>query len=257
VRAIGVNPSKFRAFTPPPTAASDGLWQNVVSGDLAASYQLVRRQDLPLGNPVQLRANHAAQSLRLGAAATFDLPKVDVVVARPASATLGLRDRAGVVLTAPGRSASDLASAARAVLGKRARIVTLDADAGSSYHGKPRTYVELYQAAARTCPGLSWSVLAAIGQIESGHGVNVGPSSKGALGPMQFLPSTWKQWGFDGDGDRKADIMNPYDAVYAAAHNQCSYAPGSSRENLRRALFGYNHANWYVREVLALAKLYR
>ena len=67
----------------------------------------------------------------------------------------------------------------------------------------PANYLALYQAsAAKYCPGLSWTVLAAIGQIESGHGTNNGPSSAGALGPMQFLPSTWAVWGIDGFGRR-------------------------------------------------------
>jgi membrane-bound lytic murein transglycosylase B len=74
---------------------------------------------------------------------------------------------------------------------------------------------------------------------------------------MQFLPSTWASWGIDADGDHKADIMDPYDAVYSAARYLCYYSPGSSLVNLKRAIFAYNHADWYVNEVLALAKLYR
>jgi membrane-bound lytic murein transglycosylase B len=63
-------------------------------------------------------------------------------------------------------------------------------------------------------------------------------------------------WGLDADADKKADIMDPYDAVYSAARYLCNYSPGSSLANLKRAIFAYNHANWYVDEVLALAKLY-
>jgi len=122
---------------------------------------------------------------------------------------------------------------------------------------RPATYRELYMLSAGYCPGLSWKILAAIGQIESGHGRNVGPSSAGALGPMQFLPSTWASYGVDGDGDGKADIMSAYDAVPAAALYLCRNGAGRGGQDLYNAIFNYNHADWYVREVLALAARYR
>ena len=120
------------------------------------------------------------------------------------------------------------------------------------------TYLELFKAsAARYCPGLSWTVLAAIGQIESADGTNVGPSSAGALGPMQFLPSTWKIWGTDGFGQTGLpDIMNPYDAVPSAARLLCADGAAAGGRSLAGAIFDYNHANWYVSEVLALAGQY-
>ena len=97
----------------------------------------------------------------------------------------------------------------------------------------PSTYLQLFQdSAARYCPGLSWTILAAIGQIESGDGTNVGPSTAGALGPMQFLPSTWAIWGIDGFGQTgPPDIMNPYDAVPSAARMLC--ADGAARGRQR------------------------
>ena len=124
--------------------------------------------------------------------------------------------------------------------------------------GKPASYLSLYQAsAARYCPGLSWTVLAAIGQIESGDGANMGPSSAGALGPMQFLPSTWKTWGITAFGQASPpNIMNPFDAVPSAARMLCADGAGSSGSGLRQAIFDYNHATWYVDEVLTLAGEY-
>ena len=253
--AIGVDPSQFRGFTPPPTAASDQLWRNLADGDVAASYDVARKYKLTLGTPVAVTAQHT-HAQRLGAFAVFGLPKVDVVVSRSAASALGLRPSTGIILSAPGRSSRAIVSAARDVLGRTAHIVALRVDE-KTYTGKPRTYRALYHVAARTCPGLSWRILAAIGQVESGHGVNVGPSSAGALGPMQFMPGTWAGWARDGDGDRKADIMNPYDAVYAAAAYLCHNGAGRGGKDLERALFAYNHADWYVKEVLALARLYR
>jgi hypothetical protein len=124
--------------------------------------------------------------------------------------------------------------------------------------GRPTSYLMLYQeSAARYCSGLSWTVLAAIGQIESDNGTNMGPSSAGALGPMQFLPSTWRAWGTDGFGDTGApNIMNPFDAVPSAARMLCADGAAAGGQGLRQAIFDYNHANWYVDEVLTLAAEY-
>jgi membrane-bound lytic murein transglycosylase B len=100
-------------------------------------------------------------------------------------------------------------------------------------------------------------VLAAIGEIESGDGANDGPSSAGAQGPMQFMPSTWRIWGTDGFGRTGApDIMDPLDAVPSAARMLCAGGAAQGGAALSAALFAYNHADWYGSEVLALAGEY-
>jgi murein DD-endopeptidase MepM/ murein hydrolase activator NlpD len=81
----------------------------------------------------------------------------------------------------------------------------------------------------------------------------MGPSSAGAIGWMQFMPSTWLRWGTDANGDGIADPWNPDDAVFSAAR-YLSAAGG--RTDIARAVFAYNHADWYVREVLSLANLF-
>jgi murein DD-endopeptidase MepM/ murein hydrolase activator NlpD len=101
--------------------------------------------------------------------------------------------------------------------------------------------------------GVPWQVLAAINKIESNFGRNMGPSSAGAIGWMQFMPSTWMRWGVDANGDGVADPWNATDAIYSAARYLS--AAGAST-NLYRAIFAYNHADWYVDEVLSLADLY-
>jgi cell wall-associated NlpC family hydrolase len=106
---------------------------------------------------------------------------------------------------------------------------------------------------AGTAYGIPWEVLAAINEVESGFGADMGPSSANAIGWMQFLPSTWDSWGVDGDGDGVADPWNPTDAVYAAARY---LAAAHGREDLYRAVFAYNHADWYVQRVLGLAGEY-
>jgi murein DD-endopeptidase MepM/ murein hydrolase activator NlpD len=98
--------------------------------------------------------------------------------------------------------------------------------------------------------GIPWQVLAAINKIESNFGRNMGPSSAGAVGWMQFMPDTWLRWGMDANGDRIANPWDPEDAVYAAARY---LAAAGARDDLRRGVFAYNHANWYVDDVLELA----
>jgi murein DD-endopeptidase MepM/ murein hydrolase activator NlpD len=101
--------------------------------------------------------------------------------------------------------------------------------------------------------GIPWNVLAAINKIESNFGQNMGPSSAGAIGWMQFMPSTWLRWGVDADGDGVADPWNATDAVYAAARY---LAASGGQADISRAVFSYNHADWYVQEVLDLARVY-
>src|SRR6185295_5157991 len=76
--------------------------------------------------------------------------------------------------------------------------------------------LDLWQKAGAAY-GIPWNVLAAINKIESNFGRNMGPSSAGAIGWMQFMPSTWLRWGTDADGNGLADPWNPVDAIYSAA----------------------------------------
>ena len=71
---------------------------------------------------------------------------------------------------------------------------------------------------------------------------------------MQFIASTWARYGVDGDGDGRADRWDAADAICAAANYlRASGAPS----DYRRAIFAYNHADWYVTEVEDWAARYR
>jgi murein DD-endopeptidase MepM/ murein hydrolase activator NlpD len=98
-----------------------------------------------------------------------------------------------------------------------------------------------------------WQVLAAINKVESNFGRNMGPSSAGAVGWMQFMPATWTAYGIDANGDGIADPWNPADAIYSAARY---LAANGAAANLPDAVYRYNHAGWYVNEVLGIAQLY-
>ncbi|HEX2274534.1 MAG TPA: lytic murein transglycosylase, partial [Acidimicrobiales bacterium] len=125
----------------------------------------------------------------------------------------------------------------------------------------PPEYLELYQRAATTCPGLSWTVLAAIGSIESSHGRSTAPGVReganfaGAMGPMQFLGPTWAAYGVDGNKDGKRDVYFAGDAVLGAANYLCASGAGDPAR-LPDAIWAYNHADWYVDQVLVLALRY-
>jgi Transglycosylase SLT domain len=125
----------------------------------------------------------------------------------------------------------------------------------------PAGYLVWYRAAARTCPGLTWEVLAGIGTMESGNGqssargVHRGKNRAGAEGPMQFEPATFAEYAVRADPAVKLTPYNPEDAIFTAARMLCVNGGGSARR-LKGAIFAYNHARWYVRDVLAIAARY-
>jgi hypothetical protein len=116
----------------------------------------------------------------------------------------------------------------------------------------PPFLLPIYQACG-TEYGIPWEVLASINKIETGFGTNLNVSSAGAVGWMQFLPASWEQFGLDANGDGKKDPYNPVDAICAAAH-YLKLAGGN--HDLYQAIFAYNHADWYVQEVLLYARAY-
>jgi hypothetical protein len=116
----------------------------------------------------------------------------------------------------------------------------------------PPFLLPIYQACGAEY-GIPWEVLASINKIETAFGTNTNVSSAGAVGWMQFLPSSWEQFGLDANGDGKKDPYNPVDAICAAAH-YLKLAGGD--KDLYQAIFAYNHADWYVQEVLLYARAY-
>jgi hypothetical protein len=128
----------------------------------------------------------------------------------------------------------------------------------------PGAYLRLYIQAGQRY-GIDPWILAAIGSIETDHGRSTAPGVHSGVnafgccaGPMQFSvvgsPSTWDTYGVDGDHDGRTSAYDPADAIAAAArYLRAAGAP----DDYHRAIFAYNHADWYVAQVLAKAGQYR
>ncbi|WP_404351786.1 M23 family metallopeptidase [Phycicoccus jejuensis] len=119
----------------------------------------------------------------------------------------------------------------------------------------PADVKALYVAAAKRY-SLPWTLLAGIGMEETAHGAHTATSSTGAQGLMQFMPATWASYGVDGDGDGRADIHNNADSVFSAANYLTASGVAEGADGVRKALFAYNHADWYVNDVLHYAAAY-
>lgn len=167
-----------------------------------------------------------------------------VLAAMTATLVLGVAVIAGVTSTVMGSSASGASAAAVADI--------------------PAPMLALYQRAALDCPGLDWSVLAAVGKIETDHGrsplpgVSSGENAFHAAGPMQFVPATWDlvvaRHRIPPGGRTPPSRYDPHDAVHAAAFYLCD---SGAATDLREAVFAYNHSTSYVNLVLAQAATYR
>jgi Transglycosylase SLT domain len=163
-----------------------------------------------------------------------------------------------LALALSGTAAADTFSVARSHNGGAVQFGT---GAGSgpipftAMQSEPMSFAQLrgiWQAAGAAY-GIPWEVLAAINKVETDFGRNLGPSSAGAIGWMQFMPSTWARWGVDANGDGVADPNNPVDAIFSAARY---LAACGGQTDISAAIYCYNHSDWYVNDVLGLAALY-
>ena len=118
-------------------------------------------------------------------------------------------------------------------------------------YNDPSDFRAIYMAAGAKF-GIPWQLIEAVHEVESGKsGSTMTRSYAGAGGPMQFMPSTWRAYQEDGNGDGICDQYNVSDAIYGAAHLLA--AGGAAEGNFDAALFNYNHAGWYVTKVKTIA----
>jgi cell wall-associated NlpC family hydrolase len=150
-------------------------------------------------------------------------------------------------------------------LGLSTSLIGGGAPSASAQEDIPPQLLPVYQTAADSCPGLPWSVLAAIGKVETDHGRSTAPGVRsgtnfaGAAGPMQIgtggkAGNTFAGYAIDADGGG-ASVYNPVDAIFTAANYLCQNG-ASKGTDVAGAIFAYNHADWYVTKVLAIASTY-
>ena len=220
-------------------------------------------------------------------------------VAQPA-ADSGSSAAGWVAQLSAGAPAGALTLTAQPVLVAHPVVATPALISALAANGIPQVALNAYRIAAarinQSLPGcgIDWSLIAAIGRVESDHGQFagaalradgtstppiIGPALNGrgfayiadtdhglfdgdtvydrAVGPMQFIPSTWASYAVDGNGDGTATPMDINDASLAAAHYLC-IAGGDLRsvDGQSRAVLAYNHSDAYLAEVLALARGY-
>jgi len=138
--------------------------------------------------------------------------------------------------------------------------INLSAPTPAAVADIPPDYLLLYQEAGLAFD-IPWEVLAGIGKVECDHGRDPGPAcwqeghtnSAGAGGPMQFLASTWQQYGIAANGGSTPDRWNAADAIVSAAN---FLKHDGAPDNIEQAVFAYNHSDAYVQQVLAWAGLY-
>jgi cell wall-associated NlpC family hydrolase len=184
-----------------------------------------------------------------------------VTIGLDASTTSGLGTKvaagaAGLVLLVAVLAAGAGAGIASLLGGGAAPSATATSDI-------PPAMLALYQQAATTCPGLPWTVLAAIGTVESDNGqstlpgVHSGANSAGAMGPLQMLGPTFAEYDqpVPAGGANPPSPYDPADAAYAAAGDLCANG-AQDGANLDQAIWDYNHSQSYVSQVLALAQTY-
>ena len=175
--------------------------------------------------------------------------------------------------------------------GSAAASVTVSSPSNEALADIPALLLQLFIAKAQQCEGLPWTVMAGISKVESDHGrfggASIGPDGvvrppiigialdgtngtaripdtddgrwdsdtvwDRAVGPFQFIPSSWRIFGADGNNDGTADPHNVHDAVAAVRRHLC---PDGRIVDIETAIFSYNHSQEYVRAVLEWAQTY-
>ncbi len=171
------------------------------------------------------------------------------------------------VLTGAGVAGLALALLGTAVVGPAVALLGVSTQppgpSSEALAGIPAPMLALYRDAAATCPGLPWTVLAAVGTVESDNGQSLlpgvysGANAAGAEGPMQFEPATFAAYAepVPPHGVDPPSPYDPTDAVYAAARLLCADGAAGGAA-IPAALFAYNHSEAYVAQVLSLARSY-
>jgi membrane-bound lytic murein transglycosylase B len=210
--------------TPPPSAAAEAEAQITAPAKPKAKRPVVVLQSSQQATPSKRESSTTSTT-------------------KPSEATPGAAGANGPndVAAAPGV----VGALAAELSGSAASTQALD------FYRIPLFLLPIYQAASVQY-GVPWQILAAINEIETDYGTDLSVSTAGAVGWMQFMPSTWIQYGVDALNAGYADPYNPVDAIFAAA--RYLRAAGAATD-LHAAILAYNHSEEYAQSVLLRAKL--
>jgi membrane-bound lytic murein transglycosylase B len=168
----------------------------------------------------------------------------------------GTEEAGGTTANQKAKGPNNVAASPQSIAAEAGALAALLASSEAStqalsFYRIPLFLLPIYKAAAVQY-GVPWQILAAINEIETDYGTDLSVSTAGAVGWMQFEPSTWLQYGVDALNAGYADPYNPVDAIFAAA--RYLRAAGAATD-LRAAILAYNHSEEYVESVLLRAKL--
>ncbi len=204
--------------------------------------------ETPIAPPVKPAATGPTVVLQRGQQATpskRETPATSTTQPKEAATTSPEAGGANNVAAAPNVVAAQIGALAAELSGSAASTQAL------AFYRIPLFLLPIYQAASVQY-GVPWQILAAINEIETDYGTDLSVSTAGAIGWMQFMPSTWLQYGVDALNAGYADPYNPVDAIFAAA--RYLRAAGAAT-NLHAAILAYNHSEEYAQSVLLRAKL--
>lgn len=147
------------------------------------------------------------------------------------------------------RAKAEAEASAKAEADKVAKSRETISREGRTY-SDPSNFDSIY-ARAEAQYGVDARILKAVHIVETGASGSSGvANASGATGPMQFIRSTWRAYGVDGNGDGVADITNVEDAIFAAAR----YLKACGYPDARKALYGYNPSTSYYNKVMGIAR---
>jgi len=188
---LGVNPSSFRGYTAPSTAASNKLWQAVAGGGVAVSYTMGTLDRLSLGGQVTVSGRQQERRLPVMAFGTVGIGGVDAVVSDSVARSLGMPARNALVVSAPPGSVASLAARIKAVLPKGASVEPLVTEV--TRPGGPPPVGTIPGTSAVGGALTAAQLTATLKAAESRRGL---PYVWGAAGPSSFDCSGLVEWAF-------------------------------------------------------------